>query len=145
MYSVNVTRAMCGVMLVRLGLVCGACVFNCSALGSEPGTGESEHLFRTVTETFRNVKFLHCAFGGRFGACVYRCVALDSEPGTGESEHPFRSVRFFVGVFGDTETFRNVKFLHCAFRGRLRSVRVQMRCTRFGTWYGEKRTPVPNR
>ena len=48
-------------------------------------------------------------------------------------------------MFGDTETFRNVKFLHCAFGGRLRSVRVQMHCTRFGTWYEGKGTPVPKR
>ena len=33
---------------VRLGVVCGACVFRCVALGSDPGTGESEHPFRTV-------------------------------------------------------------------------------------------------
>ena len=68
MYSVNVTCALCGVVLVRLGLVCGACVFRCVALGSEPGTGESEHPFRTVrffwgvfgdTKTFRDAKVLH--------------------------------------------------------------------------------------
>ena len=102
---------------VRLVVVCGACVFRCVALGSEPGTGEVNT--RSVPLGFFGgclgiekrsgmSRFYTVRLGVVCGACVFRCVALGSEPGTGESEHPSRTVTFFFGGGGGVWGYRNV-------------------------------------